>query len=78
MSRALPVSHLTGPAATAVARARAGEATEITARGEVVARVIPADGDYILEPTGPFELPARTYRLRGSRLASDVVSEDRG
>lgn len=78
MSKPLPVSQVTGAAAAAVERARAGETTEITSRGEVVARLVPADGDYILEPIGAFELPTRTYKLHGSKLASDVVSEDRG
>ena len=78
MSKPLPVSQVTGPAATAVERARAGETTEITSRGEVVARLVPAGSDPILEAKGRFEVPTTTFKLLGPGLASDAVVEDRG
>lgn len=39
----LQVSKLTGPAAAAVKSARAGQAVNVTARGTVVARIVPVD-----------------------------------
>lgn len=76
MSKALAVSQITGPAATAVERAREGQTTEITARNQVVALVTPAK-PYLWDGGKPAGLPkGKRLRISGG-LASDQVVEDR-
>lgn len=75
----LPVSRLEGAAAAAVREAREGRTVEITSRGKVVARIVPAeeDNDIILPSGEPVGLPA-PVRLRGEGPSlSEMVLEDR-
>lgn len=74
----LPVSRLDGVAAAAVRKAREGRTVDITSRGKVVARIVPAAEDDILPPSGePLRFP-RAPQLRGDGPSLvDMVLEDR-
>lgn len=69
MARAIRVSDLSGPAASAVRRARDGERVPVTAKGRLVAEIVPPGEDFESEPpAGPVVLGS----LRGKiRIAPD-------
>ena len=75
----LPVSRLEGAAAAAVRAARSGTTVEITSRGKVVARIVPAADEDVLPPEGrSFELPSPApLRGQGPTLAEFVVEDRR-
>jgi len=72
MSKPLPVSQITGPAATAVQRARAGETTEVTSKGRVVAFIVPARA---AAPTRPLHEDLRAWRARYPQLDDDPFGD---
>lgn len=76
--RSYSVTEIGESPAAALRQAREGGTVDITSRGQVVARLVPATEDPVLEPVGRFEIPTRTVKLKGKGLASDAIIEDRG
>ena len=86
MARTVQVSELEGAAARAVARAREGEVTVVTANGRPVASIGPVTPDFEVGDDDPaIHLPpagSKPKGLRGIRIPgpplSDTIIEDRG
>ena len=80
MTHTLPSARLRGPAAKAVARAKAGETTVVTdEHGKGVAKVSPIEGVEVRLPTkrGPIGLGANKLRIKGHPLSATILEDRR-
>ena len=85
-SRPVRISDLSGPVAHAVRVARGGTPVSVTSRGQVVARIVPAEATPVvslwlagLNVTGTgsgFRIPSRVARMREGTITDQIV-EDR-